>query len=64
MPFSRSYMRPLVDFAGRVPADSLRRTPPEYAEVLGCRHPWPLTESGKPRGGDGSWGLDILDIWS
>ncbi len=61
--FCRSYMRPLVDFAARASEDALARHPPEFAELLGCRHPWPLTEQGKPRGGSGNWGLDVRNPW-
>lgn len=49
MYFCRSYYRQMVDFPSRVPADSIERNPPEFAQVLGFGHPWPLLEDGRPR---------------
>lgn len=42
MYFCRSYVRPMQDLARRVSDEALQRNPPEFADLLGREHPYPL----------------------
>jgi ectoine hydroxylase-related dioxygenase (phytanoyl-CoA dioxygenase family) len=42
MVFSRPYMRPITDFRSMVTPEMLERNPPEFADLLGTRNPYPF----------------------
>ncbi|HEX9889270.1 MAG TPA: phytanoyl-CoA dioxygenase family protein, partial [Nitriliruptorales bacterium] len=55
MYFNRSYVKQMQDLRLKVTDEMLERNPPEFAELVGCKHPYPLANDQLNPGEQVEW---------